>query len=89
MFKQLPFGLRRFHRSRLACLRAMLGAVVSGAVDEPVEACAHGSCHACAQVQLTVPFSRTSFSSKASFEVRSPKLLNVRIIKLPERASTT
>ena len=32
-----------------------------------------------AQVQLTVPFSRTAFSSKASFEVRSPKLLNVRI----------
>ena len=31
-----------------------------------------------AQVQLTVPFSKTSFSSKATFEVRSPKLLNVR-----------
>ena len=29
-------------------------------------------------MQLTVPFSRTAFSSKASFEVRSPKLLNVR-----------
>ena len=36
----------------------------------------------CAQVQLTVPFSRTAFSSKASFEVRSPKLLNVRTAPL-------
>ena len=30
------------------------------------------------QVQLTVPFSRTSFSTTASFEVRSPKRLQVR-----------
>lgn len=29
------------------------------------------------QVQLTVPFSRTSFSTTASFEVRSPKRLQV------------
>ncbi len=33
---------------------------------------------AVAQVQLTVPFSRTSFSTTASFEVRSPKRLQVR-----------
>ena len=33
------------------------------------------------QVQLTVPFSRTAFSSKASFEVRSSKLLNVSSLK--------
>ena len=32
---------------------------------------------ACVQVQLTVPFSRTSFSTTASFEVRSPKRLQV------------
>ncbi|KAK9908266.1 hypothetical protein WJX75_005120 [Coccomyxa subellipsoidea] len=30
------------------------------------------------KVQLTVPFSRTSFSTTASFEVRSPKRLQVR-----------
>lgn len=30
------------------------------------------------EVQLTVPFSRTSFSTTASFEVRSPKRLQVR-----------
>ena len=30
------------------------------------------------QVALTVPFSRTSFSTSASFEVRSPKRLQVR-----------
>ena len=31
----------------------------------------------CVKVQLTVPFSRTSFSTTASFEVRSPKRLQV------------
>lgn len=40
------------------------------------------------KVQLTVPFSRTAFSSKASFEVRSPKLLNIKfeqgILQTPE-----
>jgi PAP_fibrillin len=41
-----------------------------------------------AQVQLTVPFSRTAFSTTASFEVRSPKLLNINFergtIQTPE-----
>ena len=35
----------------------------------------------CAQVQLTVPFSRTTFSTTASFEVRSPKRLQLRLTK--------
>ena len=33
------------------------------------------------QVQLTVPFSRTAFSTTASFEVRSPKRLQLRLTK--------
>ena len=42
--------------------------------------CAHCAAHiwCVLQVQLTVPFSRTSFSTTASFEVRSPKRLQVR-----------
>ncbi len=31
-----------------------------------------------AQVQLSVPFAQTAVSTRAAFEVRSPKLLNVR-----------
>jgi hypothetical protein len=33
------------------------------------------------QVALTVPFSRTSFTTTASFEVRSPKRLQLRLTK--------
>lgn len=32
-------------------------------------------------VSLTVPFSRTSLSTQASFEIRSPKRLQVRILQ--------
>lgn len=40
------------------------------------------------QIQISVPFSRTSFSTTASFEVRSPKRLQVKfekgIVSTPE-----
>lgn len=41
----------------------------------------HDANVSCLQVGLSVPFSRTSFSTTAAFEVRSPKRLQLKLEK--------
>ena len=61
----------------------MVGPLLAGSPPSPLACSASSSARLTLRVQvhLTVPFTRTTFSTTASFEVRSPKRLQLRLTK--------